>query len=558
MRHAERWCGLNDERSFVDPVTNIGVLAWADAQTIGGFLRGTLHGAALPSLLHETTHSMCGLSPVGTALSVLYLRACSETSSGRFPERRLAVISRYCQAVTILRPIAEGLAVLAEFDLTPDETPRDVVLPLTIAGLYAVLQTSRELQDRHLAMSLTHTRLTAETVERKAGLYTLPYTVSDGGYLAGYLFLRKLWSAAVREDSAFASPSTFLLHVSFWFFRDYRLVALLLDETTEHTNLSDVLTERIASRATGFVKGLFVRRVLLEQHRERVSASVDLGNSSIRTLGRIAATDSLRNPVLSFSDDDASVVANDMATFSRAIQDVRQDAKIGGYAEKLFRERSWLWLVSHPAAIKENTVKVTATVANICQLTLPRLGTTNGAALGWINVLYSMTDHCQVVAIGSGSTVLGMRAVGLLRDEEKTDLIAIIGDRESRLGADEGIAKALRESKAALFSTLTLLVQSAGERLLDALARYSFPQDLDHSTRSAMMRRGLLPALQSPSATRALAVISLAAANRAPLGYAERILEMLSIDPGLLQSTVVPSMSRLGYRVNLAENYCEL
>ena len=90
-----------------------------------------LHGEDLPastfsSFIHEATHHWCFISPVGTALSALHCsvarRALHWLATGDESETMAALedLCAYEIALSWLRPLNEGLALFAEYDVFPD------------------------------------------------------------------------------------------------------------------------------------------------------------------------------------------------------------------------------------------------------------------------------------------------------------------------------------------------------------------------------------------------------------------------------------------------------
>src|SRR5437667_214835 len=116
-------------RSFTDPVTNWTLISGVD---LDRHLAGMMQAGRYPiDFLHELVHHWCFHTPVGLALALLQLRA-----------RRRAVLLageqdnhlgfdtwdvlddtvRYETAITLMRPLAEGLALYAEFDALPGDS----------------------------------------------------------------------------------------------------------------------------------------------------------------------------------------------------------------------------------------------------------------------------------------------------------------------------------------------------------------------------------------------------------------------------------------------------
>src|SRR5258708_11032875 len=121
--------GLGDKLSNTDPISNSVLISGLDFQRDGGnlLLPGRYPMACLGSYIHEALHHMCFRSPVGSAIAYLYhrgfLRAFDHTTLGEaaaYDEYQvLEDTVRVETILTIMRPLAEGIALFGEFDAWP-------------------------------------------------------------------------------------------------------------------------------------------------------------------------------------------------------------------------------------------------------------------------------------------------------------------------------------------------------------------------------------------------------------------------------------------------------
>ncbi|WP_159045987.1 hypothetical protein [Streptomyces sp. WM6372] len=199
----------------------------------------------LPVFLHEATHHWCFTSPVGTAVAVLQMRGCVQAlraieapSAEERRERELLAVESMARAqvaLELMRPLAEGMALFAEFDLYPTSTARMMTAPLRWGVKFAnqgKTEGSRNDDTRLAWVHLGHTRLSDKMRRRKEDLLAQPLSCdSSEGYLAGYLTVKSLWRRFLQEDGEFWTSDRFLLQVYHWFYEDPEFVTMLLDST---------------------------------------------------------------------------------------------------------------------------------------------------------------------------------------------------------------------------------------------------------------------------------------------------------------------------------------
>src|SRR5215813_1003714 len=150
------------------------------------YYRALLQGQDLPvhtfsSFIHEATHHWCFISPVGTALSLLYLsvarkalRWLNTNDYSQFQEA-LDDLCAFEVAVNWLRPLNEGLAQFAEYDVLPPESGRLISPPL-LASLTHLFHCWRRVEAApkgkeyrvwyEIADDLMRWRLSRQTIER--------------------------------------------------------------------------------------------------------------------------------------------------------------------------------------------------------------------------------------------------------------------------------------------------------------------------------------------------------------------------------------------------------
>ena len=240
-------CSLGDGRSFTDPVSNWVLISGLqiDRHAANLLQIGNYPSRYLPDFLHEFVHHWCFHSPVGAALAFLQMRAfrtamlkMKEEEIGEKDALEVAEdFIRYETAITLMRPLAEGLALFAEFDTAPGDSP---VLSLAsmVAGTHFLDMSGPDVSPaqswENVRYLLAARRMEEDFCDRKANLLVQPFHTRKGGYLPGYLTLKSLRQILIQsmESPKFEDPDLFLTYIRSFFYEDYELVAVLLDPET--------------------------------------------------------------------------------------------------------------------------------------------------------------------------------------------------------------------------------------------------------------------------------------------------------------------------------------
>jgi hypothetical protein len=248
-------CSLGDGRSFTDPVTNWTLISGVklDRDLIGMMQAGKYPIRYLPDFVHELLHHQCFHSPVGLALTLLQLRARrrslllqsrkDESDLGADIWSVLDDVVRYETAISLMRPLAEGLALYAEFDALPGESPVISQAMLMTGVSFVDFKNDKDQTEdgslfaraKHISKLLISHRLEKEFHDRKINLLVRPFSTERGGYLPGYLTVKNLWYCLVRQmqSEKFFDTDLFLNYLRTFFYEDYAFVAVLLDPDKE-------------------------------------------------------------------------------------------------------------------------------------------------------------------------------------------------------------------------------------------------------------------------------------------------------------------------------------
>lgn len=286
MSTSSVFCSLGDSRSWTDLVTNLVFLSDVrldkNLEQLTGW--GTMPEELLPPFLHEATHHWCFLSPVGFTLASLQLQArrralllLNEQEHDRRSELEFGLLEdliRFETASAYLRPLAEGLALFAEFDAMTKTESSVFSLPLEMASYffgYWNLYQPKFGPTALLTNALRFMRLDKRCIQRKVSLLGYPLAYTGGGYLPGYLAVRSLWLQAASRDGRLLNETDLaLMYMRSFFFDDKGLVAKLLDPSTEElasaNAIGNYLTERIYTFLTE------VQKIDIETYEREVLA----------------------------------------------------------------------------------------------------------------------------------------------------------------------------------------------------------------------------------------------------------------------------------------------
>lgn len=258
--------GSLDAQAVTDLVSNVTTLASAaqveDPRPWLAF--ATAGHEQLSVFLHEATHHWCFTSPVAFAIAAIVLRARLETvraieNNTRPPDSIIVDIVRADTATALLRPLAEGLALFAEFDVVSRMRSRAVSPVLTaLMQFFVNLRESADLYQSlpgELATAetinrvLLRLRTDPNTLNRKASLLLKPLALKAGGYLPGYLAVKSLWRAACRRDFRLANETDlFLMYFRSFIYDDWGLVACLLRPSDNEIQSAEDIVNHINSR----------------------------------------------------------------------------------------------------------------------------------------------------------------------------------------------------------------------------------------------------------------------------------------------------------------------
>jgi hypothetical protein len=254
--------GSGDGFAHIDIVSNHTV--FREQEHYRALLRGhDLPGHTFSSFIHEATHHWCFISPVGTALSLLYLSVARKalrwmtTEDESDLKSALDDLCAFEIAERWMRPLNEGLAQFAEYDVLPPRSGRLMSPPLhaTLTHLFNLPRRLAEAPQHdptpafyQLSDDIISWRLSRQTIDRKSELLLQPIGPGSSPYLLGYLTVKQLWKSSARFYEELQQADTFLMFMRKLIYADYSLITELLDRARPGRERGALFAQRLYQR----------------------------------------------------------------------------------------------------------------------------------------------------------------------------------------------------------------------------------------------------------------------------------------------------------------------
>jgi hypothetical protein len=256
------------DRSWVNLLTNSAFITGVDLREhfAAFFAPGQFPRSCLSSFLHEAVHHWCFRSVVGHTLSILEWRARLRFGRNRlihlwqapvFADFKAAFddVMRFETALALLRPIAEGLALFAQYDVEP--RPETQIISRPMQWIVHLFTTPEKDKTKHrlfrpLLVALRKMRMSDASIKAKANLFLEPLRASRSPYLSGYLTVKGMWRLAQRKTDRFLDADLFYMFLRRYFYGDWGLVVRLLDKRRGPQGIARLIeyfTERLVSFA---------------------------------------------------------------------------------------------------------------------------------------------------------------------------------------------------------------------------------------------------------------------------------------------------------------------
>ena len=534
------------ERSWTDAITNATLFAGFDSLQYLNWLenRPASVNDALPQFLHEATHHWCFDSIVGNAMALLRMRArraCAPDSSNPIAALHLQEdIVRYEAATTMMRPISEGLALFAEFDLRLG--PSQVISATLGSALncfgFAADERARSLEqhmERAVHQLLLQTRSQWQFIERKAHVFAHPYECGEG-HLAGYMAVKALHTLLISRCPALEDRDLFLSFLRSYLYDDPGFALTILSDEQNSAN-------RIASYVYSRFSNLLDDRSL-SRTVETWEASVAAGAMDYRSIG---------------SSDDASYKASAriLELFS---DEMNQGSDLAVHAFATMKERRFLVLsrvnarvaVTYDGSTRVTAIDDPAIVFDLDQG--PAAGEYDGEL---IIVTSTRISYLALLLVVHPSCYVVKKYVGDFGDDWE-DLERHAVNHKSTTTIQDGLEKILRHRIATLpeyqdvHEHVHRSILAHAEDLYDKLATLNVCVEDRSNILIALRDQGLSALLgYDNELVRGLATIGIANMVTTDIQEIKAFAKRVAIDPSIIDRTVGEAVERKGMRLML-------
>lgn len=518
------------------------------------YYRALLQGQDLPvhtfsSFIHEATHHWCFISPVGTALSLLYLSAARKalrwlnTNDYSQFQEALDDLCAFEVAVNWLRPLNEGLAQFAEYDVLPPESGRLISPPLnaTLRHLFNLphrLAASRHANYRRvfyeLADDIRRWRLSRQTVERKSELLLQPIGAQGSAYLLGYLTIKQLWKNAGRFYRELKDADVFLMFLRKLVFGDYVLVAEILDRKRPPHHRGLRIGECLHNRLQAIRLMLFNEDVpwpVIERILTPSSAKDDAPSWIMPDDRPFAGLDT------------KELASNGISLLFEYFREVSEPLDLGSgqlpasfrtrYFHDVMRERHLMWL-GDVAAKWISTGRQAGRITVDGDVIFDNFKLAHASDEGLndltLDIYVDLYNEYQLTTVGNERGVFGFASNKEVSDRTQSELMKTLLDRRGIAQMTELIHMAIRAyvNGTNYQQSLEQFWTNGARDLLDE-TYLGFAFDFDDNVQSVVAGRGMADVLQNDGElVRNVAAISLAAsAEMSP----EELLSMCSDYP---------------------------
>lgn len=287
---ANLWHYAPESHGYTDLVTNHVLLSGLQidhyVRRLGD--RSIEISPVVATFLHESTHHWCFDSLVGGTIAMLELQAMRHATVSRCATHKeqyhvFDCLLRARVASNLLRPLAEGLALFAEYDAVPGASPQ-ISTPL-LGAIYCFGLPTMAEDDKLLPWKATLQLLRRSPgfCARKASVLQRPFSCEDA-YLPGYMSVKSLWRSAARRSSQFMDTDLFLAFVKGYFYEDPRFVSAILDPEAKEVRAAQGIYAYFLQRTNEFLS-LDIESAVNEwlaggfgaERRERTYASMARG-----------------------------------------------------------------------------------------------------------------------------------------------------------------------------------------------------------------------------------------------------------------------------------------
>ncbi|UIJ82204.1 hypothetical protein [Rhizobium leguminosarum] len=453
----------------------------------------------------------------------------------------LGDVVRARAAEIVLRPLAEGLALFAEFEIVPG---RGRVLSRTSVaaticfgmpvpeGKYGSY-TPAELS---LVALLQGTRRRPDFLKRKTGVYAMPYEYVHG-YLPGYLSVKALWAALAARADALDDKDSFLAFLRSWIYDDPVLaMAIVSEDADDPTWPIRKIGQRVYDRFARLINAPDLSAIV-----EQWMTAVEAGAPVHTVLGSSQA-----------EVDQAS--KSIFALIDRDRQDEGLLGKLANHALTTQTERKYVVLGSLQSVVtcQKGKFHIEAADATFAQGEPPM---PDGRFEGEVHIVMPSRSNCLLICLAAtDGEVYLLKSYGDTSDLEPTEVTGHILNRKSNESIHELLAKTLKQlpgvGDAAAFVTknrTTLCDQIYAKLVTLHTEEASIASVLD-----LLRKKGLLSVVDGDHAMlRAVAAIGLANTSGSDDVSLLFFAKYLELEDGLLETAIRTASERHGMRLLL-------
>jgi hypothetical protein len=354
--------------SAMDSIGNAVLVSGMDIREAGYvFQPGKYPFRLMPSLIHEAAHFDTFNTPVGTALAALYLRCWTRSVRSQAHDRSdlrqddysstyegLVDYLRYNIASSTLLPLAEGLALFAEFDLIPGNSAVTTSASL-IAGTLCCGKLADKDKKKTVGEIATTTLLSGRTLPfyqaRKENLLAQPLSTGDGGYFPGYVLVKLLRNRLLAISPKVLDGDLMFFCVKAAVFGDLKLARMLLDPeldlmfsatpTAQQKDAINAVVVRIQKQ----VSALFTK--VDESYIERIDSIVGSGRPWTWAELQLESPESV--------EDDLRVLSKEMSRLADMhAQPTDLGKALSGVCNQILSSRNFLCLASFETSVEVN------------------------------------------------------------------------------------------------------------------------------------------------------------------------------------------------------------
>lgn len=540
------------ERSWTDAITNAALLGGFDGARYLAWLTGrTIRiEAALPQFLHEFTHHWCFDSIVGNAIAQLVLRARRNALvlglQARFDQIESDVLRAHATEL-MLQPLAEGLALFAEFDITPGESrveSRTTTACLICFG-FPIRSERAPVESATMVLRalLQTTRRQPATLERKAGIYAQPLEC-EAGYLAGYLSVKAMWAQLASKAPLLHDRDLYLAFLRSYVYDDARLVLLMLDGELSDLEACEAIANHLYQRLGALVEA--------DDLVERVAAWESACDQGLPVIEAIDVTLAERER------------ANDRLML--LMDDVEHDGPISDFAAHALmtaQERRYLTLctIAAVATTQDGRIRIEAVEAGPdgrAEFQVDPGLWPFASASPLSGELVAVTPSrlpCMLVYFVADRRVQLVRSFGSLNDIDQEELERHMANRRPNMAVHDQLEAALAAALAHPRLSLSVAgcrrnVLRAADELYGTLATLHAEDDAVAGALERLRRGGLLDLLDG-DADLVRGVASIGLANTMGTDPASLAIFSLAagLDDALIERTIATASVRHGMRL---------